>query len=134
MISRATVALLLATLGAGALALPTAPAHAVQQHAATLPIYWATVDNLYPYRSAHRTVTVSGYFATAGQPLANVRMATVWRDGKHTAFCYGTTGADGYATCTRAIGAIPYGATEQITVTFTHAGQQYSTGIGVLPQ
>lgn len=95
-------------------------------------MYWATVDNMYP-SIPRGTVTVTGYFLVDTKPTKGVRMATVWRDGKHTNFCYGVTDAKGVARCTRMTGEMPRGNTLQITATFTYHGKQYSTAMGVYP-
>ena len=95
-------------------------------------MYWAIADPMYP-SIPQGTVTVTGYFLVDSKPVKGVHMATVWRDGKHTNFCYGVTDAKGVATCTRKAGNVPRGNTLQITATFTYRGKQYSTAMGVYP-
>ncbi len=75
-----------------------------------------------------------GYLACDEQPAVGAPMHTTWKFQTTTTSCDGVTDADGFASCTRAIGDATVGYTVTIDVTFTWQGQTYTDQTSFTPQ
>ena len=86
-----------------------------------------------PAPQRYSSVTVYGQITEEGVGLSDVPMETVWHYRTTTATCSATTGPDGVAACTRAIGGATLGHYVRIDATFTYEGRTYSATTGFVP-
>jgi len=106
----------------------------VQAEATTGPFtVEAQVSDATPRRNS--TVTVTGRLLREGQGVAGANMRAVWHFKSGESQCQGgASNGEGYASCSRSIGAATAGFTVAIDVIFTYEGQEYMAQTSFTPR